>query len=463
MSEALIDAVARIEARRAGHAVATRATRDLVDDPDEVFVIAPIRVVSEEVIQAIAFGDPSKPPSIAVRWNPLSRDASAFELFAAGLNAYIDRCVGADRLPRFWLPYGTALDLIEVLGYRYATNKAATLTLQRMGAQCLALFDLSTYAGQQTVAVATDVLLRHVVTGQAPIKDHHLGSLLAWVEPEPGRDPTAVADARALEPAAAMLRADDDGEVEGLRRVAKGRTPAAAVAQARIEAILENAARVEWVRVLVARDAFFGLGLPAAATLGQLAKESKEKSLYYLGQPRSRPSRPATLTRRLDEHEYAEELARDASLRGDPVTRERARRAGRVVAGTVTGVVQPFRGRRPCTITLETTQAVLRVRRGTQLSRAEGGLSGRVLDVDDDGSRIRIKMEIKNGVRTVPAIGSTVEFVDSHPFDPTRILWKLYQKINTSPPPLIAGDVLVNRPRVLAETDLAAAAERLLP
>ncbi len=78
----LIETVARAIAHEQRRAFVVRATSALTADPPSTFGIALVKIVSEEIIQAIAFGDISGPPRIVVRWNPLSRDSSDLEPFA---------------------------------------------------------------------------------------------------------------------------------------------------------------------------------------------------------------------------------------------------------------------------------------------------------------------------------------------------------------------------------------------
>jgi hypothetical protein len=125
-----------------------------------------------------------------------------------------------------------------------------------MGAQCRVIADEATYAGQQIVAVASDLLLEHVATGQSVVEDQHLGAQLAWVTPRAGADPVAEAARRALLPAAAMLRRDVDDRVEDLRRLGKGSGVRAAAARAEIEHLLREGAIDEWDLLVEARRAF---------------------------------------------------------------------------------------------------------------------------------------------------------------------------------------------------------------
>ena len=133
------------------------------------------------------------------------------------------------------------------------------------------------FAGQQVVAVAADLLRAHLVTGQSPAEDQHLGALLAWVNPEVGEDPAAVADRRALRPAAAMLDRETDDRVEELRREAKGDGPEAVAARGEIEAQLLAGALNEWGLLVEARSAFRGLGLPPVPRLDGLKAKSARR------------------------------------------------------------------------------------------------------------------------------------------------------------------------------------------
>src|SRR5262245_57702687 len=111
-------------------------------------------MVSEQLVQAIAFGDPDGEPQIVTRWNPLSRETAELEPFAAALDAYVRGVVARGALPRVWVPHSSTITLVELLGHRYRTNKAAATTLQNMGWLCRALAEEAKYRGQQVVAVA---------------------------------------------------------------------------------------------------------------------------------------------------------------------------------------------------------------------------------------------------------------------------------------------------------------------
>jgi hypothetical protein len=112
----LIDVLARAVAHHEQRALPTRAAFSLTPDPEDVFAIAFIKMVSEELVQAIAYGHPLGEPELITRWNPLSRETGELEPFAQALDAYLARMRAKGALPRIWLPHGSALTLLELLG-----------------------------------------------------------------------------------------------------------------------------------------------------------------------------------------------------------------------------------------------------------------------------------------------------------------------------------------------------------
>jgi hypothetical protein len=56
-------------------------------DPDFAFGIVPIKIVTEEHVQAIAYGRLDQPPAIVARHEPLGRDVSDLLPFADWLDA----------------------------------------------------------------------------------------------------------------------------------------------------------------------------------------------------------------------------------------------------------------------------------------------------------------------------------------------------------------------------------------
>jgi hypothetical protein len=461
---AAVELVARAVARaRQGYQL-IRSASPLAPDELPIFGFVPIKLVSEEIVQAIAFGDLNGPPVVVTRWNPLSRDASAFEAFATGLDTYVRTALLQNRLPRIWVPHEGALRQLELLGYRYRNNQRATGSLQRMGALCRAFMEEHQHEGQQVVAVASEILRRQIVTGQSPAEDAHLGALLAWIETA-GRDPALEAARRSLVPAAAMLTRNEDDAVEALRPIAKKGGSVGARAQARIEQILATAALREWDLLLRARRAILTLGLLPISDIDELTSASRERVFYSLSLLPSPPSRTAALSRLLDELESSAERAEDANVEGDQLTRELLRRAGRVIEAVVESAHQPRRGCRPCSLRLFTDQPVLRVRPGTILRLVGTRLRTRVTSVSVEAARggHYVDVEVTDGVRSRPGSGARADWTDSAPMDADFLRKRIYQAANTAAPAALTGDPLpLPIPRTFALTeDLGAIADAL--
>jgi hypothetical protein len=111
-------AVAQVDAHGRRRAVIVRAPSAMSPDPSSCFGVAPIRVVAEQRVQSIAFGIMGQPPEVVTIWNPLSRDTGQLEPFAEALDDYLRRTTE----PRLWLPHRVALEVVDILGHRYATN-----------------------------------------------------------------------------------------------------------------------------------------------------------------------------------------------------------------------------------------------------------------------------------------------------------------------------------------------------
>lgn len=59
--------LARAQAREQGRAIVMRENTALAPDPPAVFGIAPVKVVAEEIVQAIAYGRIGEEPRTVVR------------------------------------------------------------------------------------------------------------------------------------------------------------------------------------------------------------------------------------------------------------------------------------------------------------------------------------------------------------------------------------------------------------
>lgn len=456
--------LARALARTEGRAVPIRGTSSLAADPLHAFGIALVRVVSEQRVQAIAFGRLDERPEIVTSWNPLSRESASLEPFATALDAYITTAIASGGTPRIWLPNSSALELIEVMGERYRTNRNATPLLRRMGALCRVLAEEAEYAGQQVVAIACELLTAHVATGQSPVEDRHLGALLTWVNPPPDVDPVEEAARRALSPAAAMLDRQADEEVERFRRIAKRGGADADTARREIERILTDGVLREWSLLTEARRAFWGLLLPSVRGASELLTASRERIAFAAQADLSRPTKAHSLGRLLDAQEYALDVTEDAEVRGDNAAFERAKRTGRAFAATVTAVAQPRRHCHPCTLTLSTDQPILHVRNGKRLQTLDAKVVGRVVSVrEGPGASTLIDLLLTTGVRgdRLPRRGMTVQVVDTVLYNAQFHRNEVYAAMRDAASPVVYGDVLPAPRPMGGDAQLVGLAERL--
>lgn len=414
--------VARVVASGRGRAVTIRETSALAPDTEETVGIATIRVVTEDQVQALAYGSLDRRPATIARLHPLGRDTTDLEPFAEWLVDHVQRVIRAGRPLRIWVPHGKTIETLEILGRRYERNRYASPMLQEAGRYCRIIAEETRFAGQQTVAVALDALLLHVVTGQMPIEDLHLGAVLAWICPEAGRDPREIAAERARWPASGILvntpdRRDDD-RIELLRKELKS---ASRRRRARIEGeilrILREAVVREWQLLRCARRAFRGLGL-AQGDVDDLSRASYDRVSWAVNNHLVTPRRAVPITRKLEEHENALQRAEGAALRSDTILRRRAARLGHVIEGAVEGVDQPRPNRHPCHLILRTTQNSLRVRPDDRIALVGGSAQGivRAIGSGPSGTTV-IRIELKKGVRGAGAMaGSCQQWIDDRDF-----------------------------------------------
>ena len=301
------------------------------------------------------------------------------------------------------------LETLDVLGHRYERNASASESMQRMGAICRALARQHRVAGQQAIVVASSTLLEHVVTGQSPVEDGHLGAVLAWIDPPPGRDVREIAKACSIEPASGVLAnypgKQDDDLVERLRKERKqyhGRPRVRNIEQ-RIRDVLVNAVNREWALLSKARRAFWLLPLDQA-DFDECIAASKNRLMNPLGHSHHDTKYVRPRAKYMMELEDAQTNLTEARELFDGVLRAEAAQKGRTVEGVVVAVEQVRPNFKPCRITLSTDQRDLRIRTDERVRLVEAStVTGQVVSITFDeitgGSTIVI--DVKDGVRAV--------------------------------------------------------------
>jgi len=472
---AMETALTRVHARIEGRAIARTASASLSVDPAETIGIATVKIVTEEQIQAIAFGALDGSPAVVVRLDPISRDVADLAPFAEFLCDWAERVAAAEGRGRIWVPHADTIEALDILGRRYMNNENAPDEVRRMGEVCRIFAHEATFPGQQAIADTKNLLLAHAITGLAPAEESHLGALLAWFDP-------AVVDKiresrdRIRTPASGILAntpdQPDDQAVERCRRTAKqGGAAERARAEAEIADILERAVMREWALMTAGREAFLSLGL-AAGGLDALEKNTANRVAYALENGFYAARAPHRIAIELELMQAGGELAEQASIEADAVMRDRATREGRVVRGMVSEVRQARPGRKPCDIVITSRQPVMRLRvsdrikvSASDVTLGQSNVTGvvrRIEAVDDGGFALHI--EIVNGVRS-RAILSVNARVDVFRTAYANVRTRIFRDIRLREPWPFFADVAPVLPTSapVPETPLEIAARRRRP
>lgn len=398
------EVVARLRARQAGRAVLTRSTKTLAPDPDVTIGIVGIRVVTEDHIQALAFGRLDSNPQVITRENPLSRDSSDLQPFADWLCRQVARATGTGGKLRVWLPHRKTLEMLAVFGRRYERNQTASASLRQAGLICRLLAEEAEHEGNQIVVVGHDALLAHGVTGQQPIEDTHPATVVTWFNPPKGRPVAEVAAERSILPASGILpnipgRKDDD-RVERLRKELKNARRGQRQLRSELRSILDRAVRQEWELLFEQKRIFEGLDCGALLDEDEY-EASMARFSWRFSVAASSPKHEMAISSEIVERAYAHRTKRHREILSDPQVREREKRDGRVVVGTVIRISQPKSNRHPCLIVLATRQQVIRFRRDDKVKSIGSTRTGRVRRISFNAatSATEIVIEIENGVR----------------------------------------------------------------
>lgn len=413
------EALHRVAARHHGRALPIRRSSNLSTDPDTTIGIATIKIVTEEQVQAIAFGRIGDTPEILVRLDPISRDVSDLEPFAAFLTGIADEAHARDGALRVWVPHAGTLESLDVLGHRYWRNQQASDAIRRMGETCRIIAHEQTFPGQQTIADAATLLRAHVITGMTPMEEGHLHAILAWLDPAV-RQPLEEARDRIRVPASGVLPNTPDqpldDRVDRLRREAKGATGTRrTILHGQIADILSRAVTREWDLLVAARAAFLRLALPTPG-LTDLIKDSAKRIKEGIEFGHYPARSPEKLTIQLGQMEVGQQRADQAAVENDPVMRAQSHSAGAVVLGRIGDLDQPQRGRKPCSIQVDSDQRVIRLRRDDKIKILGSNVTGVVRGVDmAPGGGVRVTIEITNGVKSsnILAIGMMVEVLEA--------------------------------------------------
>lgn len=406
------ESLQRVIARHSRRAISKRTSSSISPDPAIAIGIATIKIVTEEHIQAVAFGSFDTAPQVVERLDPIGRDVTDLLPFAHFLNGVADRALQTGTPMRIWVPHEVTLEALDVLGHRYANNQSATDEIRRMGQICRIIAHEARIPGQQLVANAAALLKDHCVTGLAPIEEGHLDAILAWLDPAVS-DPLTEARNRIRLPASGILPNTPDhpidDRVDRLRKEAKAASGTRRhTLEGEIRSILSQWVTREWALLTMGRRGFQSLGLPASG-LDDLVSVSWKRVEHDL-QNGFYPARaPHRLVIELSTLEASKDKADIVALENDPTLREQASRAGGVVHGNVVQVDQQRPKFNPCHIHVESDQNVIRLRQDDKVKVVGSSVKGvvrRIRSTATGGTRISI--EITSGVRQTAVLRTGV-------------------------------------------------------
>ncbi|MFJ9421516.1 hypothetical protein [Streptomyces sp. NPDC101249] len=302
--------------------------------------------------------------------------------------------------------------------------------------------------GASLLPAMTDLLSRHWATGQSTLEDQHLGALLAWIDPPPGRTGAEAALlAEIARDAEGQLRCPPAGPATdpafdnkllapAIERYDRARTAFAAAedglaadtglgelteAEHRVRALVESRARPAWEAV------WHGLDLLRELPVGAHVEERWTRDRWsFTGQrdriaagepPQPRRDDAVTAANKLAAREREQARLEAQEALDDPLVMAGRRLSGEAFTGEVIDVVMAYsEGRRPSPRPLVTLRTDDRPQLGerTKVYRALGGKpqSAECVGYEDDsvhGTLVTLRVLDRMGRGKEPEDGSVPE------------------------------------------------------
>lgn len=476
----LVDVVARLRALQHGQAVAITRQRQLVIQPHARIVTLLAMAGEDTSVHAVAIGRFGAPPEIAITPDPRSRD-DEYDLLRWLLphfETYYAECLAANTFPQIWVSSGGALGHLDTLADRLRFTDDAEV--QRIGTLWTYAGERSPIAGQQALISATAALRAHYMTGQQESEDEHLGALLTWIEPPPGRDIlAAVATAEAqpmgvktdpqfdsieLQPAVAGYnRARNAGEPDNVLAFHRSQI------QRKLESVIRPIYAATQRAIALLSEPRWQLN-PALAVLAEqeaaefaqfMAARQEGHYLPYRDQPKAGAFKIVA-------REKAVSNVEAGTLRHDRSARERGVASGAVLRATLTDNQRIKLAPRVFEIrlVLSSQQDRLHLRAGDELwSLDDPKMAVRIIAVERRGPCTWITATVSNGKRVGRDLqtGTRLDFGPSAPNWQSLGLEMRQMKIRLEREPWTHGQQILdaNASGRTMPDDLLAAVERL--
>ena len=320
---------------------------------------------------------------------------------------FLDRHLRDPRSCQVWVPDREAFRALAIEGRRGRNDPRLPAGRRQFGASCHALARLEPLAGQQVLAIAVTLLGAHLLTGQSPTEDSHLGARLAWDAPPPGLPPARLAAVRRLRPGPALLPVADEEAVEALRAKLKT-APHDRELRGEVSWLLAWTAEGSWWLLHQAWEAYGALPMPPLPGLGELEADSHRELAWLLGGAPDVGSHLGRTVAELRKREFWHDRFEDLNVRGDLVRREAARRDGRVIAATTWRT-------RAGRLLIHTNQEARRLRTGARLKTADGRVEAVVEAIRTQDRGAWLLLRVTRGVTTVATLppGDVIDWCDS--------------------------------------------------
>ncbi len=408
--------------------------------PGETLALAFIRMGGESAPWGIAWGRPDENGEHLTVPEPRNRDLVA-EMVAEFAPALLDHFAHPDYfqangpadLPyrQLWLPNATHLDMLHHLEYSYAFAKwgppARAKRLRAVGRLSGWLFREAHRPGQQTVMVATDVLKSMFVFPSDPVREAHLGYLLAWLSTKGKRstrmEAAKLAESRSIATTLnpAVERDHLDPLVEKWNDAKEKQPRVASKVRRKISEVLVPELERRFKLTVQARQVLIDSEQDTNAGVCVLRNESRTEHWYqYVRMARKQnadpdgpafvPSPetdryPAAAASRYFVTQGSEELRITSLIHHDAVLQEESINAGDAIKGQIVEVWDEGEGKR--TVPVWRVQCphtgTLRIREGTDLCVA--GLPSRTISIRKLNwiapDLVELEVEVV-GLKTIP-------------------------------------------------------------
>lgn len=480
------DVVRRLRAFDAGRPLPRGETMHIhIADPDDVLILAFVRMGGESRPWGIAYGLDGQAPVIEAVAEARDRDAVA--AMAARMAptllehlrtpGYCEPAPASadDLLPlrQVWVPNPTHLDMLHHLNYAYtfARYNDPPPELNALGRACGFLFREAQRPGQMSTIVATEALRSAFTFPAEDVRQGHLGFLLAWLNAKGGRE-ARLAAAMEAERRSIATSLDPSIERDEIQRALErfhrakdeGKTKEVSRATRQIADRLGEELERRWMLTAEAvarlrkerRRANRGL----ERLVGESAQEQwgqYERIELKLADPDNGPvfipsvetdRHPAAAGARYQIFQASADLADSVLVHDDAELRAEVVADGHAFVGEIVAVddlAEGTRGTRPMWTLRDTTNAPLRLRAGSHVSVVGfPGRHGQICSIEEaaDGARM-IEVEI-TALKTRRA-----DAPPPHDLRPTDAAW-LGEYVTFVKKP--AGDIARQKARAIWDT-----------